>query len=87
MHQIVNYIDLYYGKNRKKKELSGRNSNISNNVENGGFSQNGKGGKGKVFQMAHFWRKLRKAKRIGNSSRMIRLISVHQTDNSYRFAL
>ena len=42
-------------------------SNVCN-VENRDFSQNDKG---KIFQMAHFLSKLRKAKKIGNASRII----------------
>ena len=50
-----------------------RNSNISNNVENGGFSQNGTGGtKGKSSKWLIFGRNFERQKEyLGNSSRMI----------------
>ena len=44
-------------------------------VENGHFSQNSKGGtKGKFSKMADFLVELRKAKKIGNTSRLMALL-------------
>ena len=45
---------------------------FSESVENRGFSRSGKGGtKGKFSKMADFLGKLRKVKKIGNTSRTI----------------
>ena len=74
-------------KSARKKSYWGRNSNISNNVENGGFSQNGQGGQRESLPNGSFLEKTSKGEKNRKFESYDSLISVHQTDNSYRFAL
>ena len=73
MDRKLNYCRFKLCKKpHQKKTYYTRNNTFFKSIENGHFSQNSKGGnKGKFSKIADFLVELRKAKKIGNTSRTI----------------